>query len=93
MSCSSSSCRACPTRSCPPAFRAVVADSLLLCADQALAGADDLRKILAQATAVDSLGIPASLVIDLIYRILFSEGDVNETYTGLSGQRFAAFPS
>ena len=42
-----------------------------------MAGAEDLRKVLAQATSVDGLSIPASLVIDLIYRILFSEGDVS----------------
>jgi predicted ATPase with chaperone activity len=42
-----------------------------------LAGADDLRKVLAQATTVDGLGIPSSLVIDLIYRILFTEGEVS----------------
>ena len=42
-----------------------------------MAAAEDLRKILAQATTVDGLGIPSSLVTDLIYRILFTEGDVS----------------
>lgn len=39
--------------------------------------ADELKKILAQATTVAQLGVSPSLAIDLIYRILFAEGDVN----------------
>jgi predicted ATPase with chaperone activity len=38
---------------------------------------DDLRQLLAQATTLDQLGLPPSLAVDLIYRILFVEGDVN----------------
>ena len=41
-----------------------------------MAGSDDLKKILAQATTIAQLGVPASLATDLIYRILFTEGDV-----------------
>ena len=40
---------------------------------------DQLRILLAQATSVSQLGLPASLAVDLIYRILFAEGDVNVT--------------
>ncbi len=42
-----------------------------------MAGSDQLRKLLAQATAINQLGLPASLAIDLVYRILFTEGDVS----------------
>ncbi len=42
-----------------------------------MAGSDQLRKLLAQATTIAQLGLPASLAIDLIYRILFTEGDVS----------------
>jgi predicted ATPase with chaperone activity len=38
---------------------------------------DDLKRILTQATTVAQLGVSASLAVDLIYRILFTEGDVN----------------
>ncbi len=37
----------------------------------------DLSKVLAQATTLDELGIPQSIVIDLILRLLFAEGDVS----------------
>ncbi|MBI3361635.1 MAG: ATP-binding protein [Chloroflexi bacterium] len=37
----------------------------------------ELNKVLAQATAADELGIPASIVSDLILRILFNQGDVS----------------
>ncbi len=40
---------------------------------------DELRTLLAQATSVSQLGLPVSLAVDLIYRILFAEGDVNVT--------------
>lgn len=42
-----------------------------------MAGSDQLRKLLAQATTMPQLGLPAALAVDLIYRILFAEGDVN----------------
>ena len=42
-----------------------------------MAGSDQLRKLLAQATTINQLGLPPSLAVDLVYRILFSEGDVN----------------
>ncbi len=42
-----------------------------------MAGSDDLKKILAQATTIAQLGVSPSLAIDLIYRILFTEGDVS----------------
>jgi predicted ATPase with chaperone activity len=42
-----------------------------------VAGFDQLRKLLAQATSINQLGLPASLAVDLVYRILFLEGDVN----------------
>lgn len=38
---------------------------------------DELKKLVAQATAVEQLGIPASLVTDLMYRMLFNEGEVS----------------
>jgi predicted ATPase with chaperone activity len=40
-------------------------------------GSDQLRKLLMQATSVSQLGLPASLAVDLIYRILFTEGEAN----------------
>src|SRR5512143_47871 len=40
-------------------------------------GSDDLKKILAQATTIAQLGVSPSLAVDLIFRILFTEGDVN----------------
>jgi hypothetical protein len=40
-------------------------------------GSDQLRKLLMQATGVSQLGLPASLAVDLIYRILFAEGDAS----------------
>ncbi len=42
-----------------------------------MAGSDQLRKLLAQATTIAQLGLPPSLAIDLVYRILFTEGDVS----------------
>jgi predicted ATPase with chaperone activity len=42
-----------------------------------VAGSDQLRKLLAQATTITQLGLPASLAVDLVYRILFTEGDVS----------------
>ena len=42
-----------------------------------MAGSDQLRTLLMQATSVAQLGLPASLAVDLVYRILFTEGDVN----------------
>ncbi|MBI5564927.1 MAG: AAA family ATPase [Chloroflexi bacterium] len=42
-----------------------------------VAGPEDLKKILAQATTIAQLGVSSSLAVDLIYRILFTEGDVN----------------
>ena len=38
---------------------------------------DELKKTLAQATTVEQLGIPSTLVTDLIYRMLFNEGEVS----------------
>jgi len=40
-------------------------------------GSDQLRKLLMQATNISQLGLPPSLAVDLIYRILFTEGDAN----------------
>jgi predicted ATPase with chaperone activity len=40
-------------------------------------GSDQLRKLLMQATTVSQLGLPPSLAVDLVYRILFTEGDAN----------------
>jgi predicted ATPase with chaperone activity len=40
-------------------------------------GSDDLKKILAQATTSAQLGVPPALAVDLILRILFTEGDVS----------------
>ncbi len=45
-----------------------------------MTGSDQLRQLLMQATSVSQLGLPASLAVDLIYRILFAEGDVNVTH-------------
>ncbi len=42
-----------------------------------MTGSDQLRKLLMQATSVSQLGLPASLAVDLIYRILFTEGDAS----------------
>jgi len=36
-----------------------------------------LKRVVAQATTTEQLGIPASLVIDLIFRMLFHEGEVS----------------
>jgi hypothetical protein len=36
-----------------------------------------LKRTLAQATTVEQLGIPVSLVTDLIFRMLFNEGEVS----------------
>lgn len=44
-----------------------------------MTGSDQLRSLLMQATSVAQLGLPASLAVDLIYRILFTEGDVSVT--------------
>jgi predicted ATPase with chaperone activity len=40
-------------------------------------GSDQLRKLLMQATTVSQLGLPPSLAVDLVYRILFTEGDAS----------------
>lgn len=42
-----------------------------------MAGSDQLRKLLAQPTTLAQLGLPSSLAVDLIYRVLFNEGDVS----------------
>lgn len=42
-------------------------------------GSEQLRILLAQATSISQLGLSPSLAVDLIYRILFTEGDVNVT--------------
>ncbi len=42
-------------------------------------GSEPLRKLLMQATSVSQLGLPASLAIDLIYRIIFTEGEASVT--------------
>ncbi len=42
-----------------------------------MTGSDQLRKLLMQATSVSQLGLPASLAVDLIYRILFTEGEAS----------------
>ncbi len=38
---------------------------------------DELKKTLVQATTAEQLGIPSTLVTDLIYRMLFNEGEVS----------------
>ncbi len=38
---------------------------------------DDLKKVLAQPTTAAALGVPSTIAIDLIYRLLFTEGDVS----------------
>jgi predicted ATPase with chaperone activity len=38
---------------------------------------DELNRLLAQAMNLESLGIPPAIVTDLIFRLLFNEGDVN----------------
>jgi predicted ATPase with chaperone activity len=45
--------------------------------DTHLTGSDQLRKLLMQATTTSQLGLPAALAVDLIYRILFTEGEAN----------------
>jgi predicted ATPase with chaperone activity len=45
--------------------------------DTNVTGSDQLRTLLFQATSVSQLGLPASLAVDLIYRILFTEGEAN----------------
>ncbi|MFZ1402809.1 MAG: AAA family ATPase [Anaerolineae bacterium] len=42
-----------------------------------MAIADDLKQLLTQPTRLEQLGIPASIITDLIYRLLFNEGEVN----------------
>ena len=42
-----------------------------------MAASDELKKLLAQATTASALGVPSGIAIDLIYRILFTEGDVS----------------
>jgi len=42
-------------------------------------GSDQLRALLAQATSTSQLGLPVSLAVDLLYRILFTEGDASVT--------------
>ncbi len=42
-----------------------------------MTGSDQLRKLLMQATTVSQLGLPPVLAVDLIYRILFAEGDAS----------------
>jgi predicted ATPase with chaperone activity len=37
----------------------------------------DINRLLAPAMKADALGVPISLVVDLIFRVLFNEGDVN----------------
>ena len=43
---------------------------------------EELRKLLNPPMSVDELGIPRSLLTDLIFRVLFSEGDVSLTRFG-----------
>jgi predicted ATPase with chaperone activity len=47
--------------------------------DTNVTGSDQLRTLLMQATSISHLGLPASLAVDLVYRILFTEGDANVT--------------
>ncbi len=42
-----------------------------------MADPEDLKQILAQAATVAQLGVSPSLAVDLIFRILFNEGDVS----------------
>lgn len=43
---------------------------------------DDLAKVLKTPMSVDELGIPKSMLVDLIFRVLFREGDVSLTRFG-----------
>ena len=43
---------------------------------------DDLAKVLKTPMTVDELGIPKSMLVDLIFRVLFREGDVSLTRFG-----------
>ncbi len=42
-----------------------------------MATSDELKKVLAQATTASALGVPSSISVDLIYRILFTEGEAS----------------
>ena len=42
-----------------------------------MAGSDQLRKLLAQATTLNQIGLPVSLATDLVFRILFTEGEAS----------------
>jgi predicted ATPase with chaperone activity len=42
-----------------------------------MAVTEALKRVLSQATTIEQLSIPASLVTDLIFRILFNEGEVS----------------
>ncbi len=44
-----------------------------------MTGSDQLRELLMQATSVSQLGLPASLAVDLLYRVLFAEGEASVT--------------
>ncbi len=42
-----------------------------------MAISDELKQLLAQPSRLEQLGIPASIVTDLVYRLLFNEGEVS----------------
>ncbi len=42
-----------------------------------MVASDELKKVLAQPTTSSALGVPTGLAVDLVYRILFTEGDAS----------------
>ena len=42
-----------------------------------MAVSESLKRVLAQATTLEQLGIPSTLITDLIFRMLFNEGEVS----------------
>src|SRR4030042_5274691 len=42
-----------------------------------MAVSESLKRVLAQATTIEQLGISPSLITDLIFRMLFNEGEVS----------------
>ena len=44
-----------------------------------MSASPNLQQVIAQASTIDELGIPPSIITDLILRLLFNEGDVSVT--------------
>ncbi len=42
-----------------------------------MVASDELKKVLAQPTTSSALGVPTGIAVDLVYRILFTEGDAS----------------